>query len=221
MDQVLSEIEIRVLGVLLEKAKTTPEYYPLTLNSCMNACNQTSSRNPVMSLDDKTVAKSLLSLQEKHLVWKKTTGDGRVPKYAYKLDNIADFTEPQLAVLCVLFLRGAQTLGEIRTRTNRQFAFESTEEVENVLNGLADHGKGPFVIKLPRQHGCKDSRYTHLFAGAIQLNEEETGFAPEPAVLEIQAENMRIAKLEEEVENLKSELLKMQAEFTAFKRQFE
>lgn len=221
MELVLSNIEVRVLGVLIEKEKTTPDYYPLTLNSCMHACNQKSSRHPVMSLDEKTVAKALFSLQEKHLLWKKTTGDGRVPKYAYKLEAIAEFSEPQRAVICVLLLRGAQTLGEIRNRTNRLFEFDSTEEVENILNELTEHKNGPFVVKLPRQSGCKDCRYTHLFAGEIELNEKDMEFPPEPAVLELQAENERIAKLEEDVENLKNQLLQIKEEFSAFKQQFE
>lgn len=174
MDQVLSDTEVRVLGVLIEKEKTTPDYYPLTLNSCMNACNQKSSRNPVMSLDEKTVAKALFSLQDKHLLWKKTTGDGRVPQYAYKLEAIAEFSEPQLAVICVLLLRGAQTLGEIRNRTNRLFEFDSTEEVEEILTELTEHENGPFVIKLPKQPGCKDCRYTHLFAGEVEINEQDS-----------------------------------------------
>lgn len=221
MDQVFSDIEIRVLGVLLEKETTTPDHYPLTLNSCVNACNQKSSRNPIMSLDDKTTARALLSLQDKHLLWKHTTADGRVPKYAHKLEVIADFTEPQLAVLCVLLLRGAQTLGEIRTRTNRLFEFNSTDEIENILNELTDDENGPFVVKLPRQPGRKDGRYTHLFGGEIELNEEEIALSPEPVVLEIQAENKRIEKLEEDVENLKNELLQIKEEFSAFKEQFE
>lgn len=221
MNQVLSDIEIRVLGVLLEKEKTTPDYYPLTLNSCLNACNQKSSRNPVMSLDDKTVAKALLSLQDQHLLWKRTTADSRVPKYAHKLETIADFSESQLAVLCVLLLRGAQTLGEIRTRTNRLFEFDSTEEVENILDELAEHENGPFVVKLPRQPGRKDCRYMHLFAGEVEVNEEEMECPPEPAVLEIQAENKRIEKLEEDVDNLKNELSQLKEEFSAFKQQFE
>lgn len=221
MDQVFSDIEIRVLGVLLEKETTTPDYYPLTLNSCVNACNQKSSRNPSMSLDDKTVARALLSLQDKHLLWKQTTADGRVPKYAHKIDEISDFSEPQLAVLCVLLLRGAQTLGEIRTRTNRLFIFNSTEEIENIIDELTEDDNGPFVVKLPRQPGRKDCRYTHLFGGKIELNEEELAFTPEPAVLEILAENKRIEKLEEDVENLKNELLQIKEDFSAFKEQFE
>lgn len=218
---VLSVAEQRVIGSLVEKKITTPDYYPLTLNALTNACNQSSNRDPVMSLDEQTVVRTLDSLREKKLAFVFSGAESRVLKYGHKLHEALDLQPPQLALLCELLLRGPQTLGELRTRTERMHPFASLTEVEAVLQSLADRQPQPLALKLPRQTGYKESRYAHLLGGEPLA--EIGALAPklESATLAVRAENERIAKLEQETESLRSEIAEIKAQFAAFKKQFE
>ena len=221
---VLNRVEVRVLGSLIEKHVTTPEYYPLSLNALTNACNQTSNRDPVVSFDDKTVVRALESLREKKLVWMVTGAGSRVPKYEHRMAETFTLAEQEVAVLGVLMLRGPQTVGEIRGRTARMYEFQSLEEVEQVLDALMIAEPHPFVTKLARQPGTKESRYAHLLGGEVKIEKtEEQTITPrlEPAAMEVRAENERMAKLEEEVETLRLELGELKQQFLEFKKQFE
>ena len=221
---VLNRVEVRVLGSLIEKQITTPEYYPLSLNALTNACNQVSNREPVVSFDDKTVVRALESLREKKLVWMVTGAGSRVPKYEHRMAETFTLAEQEVAVLGVLMLRGPQTVGEIRGRTARMYEFQTLEEVEQVLDALMISEPHPFVTKLPRQPGTKESRYAHLLGGEVKIEKiDEQTVAPrlEPAALEVRAENERIARLEEEIEALRLELGELKQQFLEFKKQFE
>src|SRR5271166_4335691 len=163
MQFFLSETETRVLGALIEKEITTPEYYPLSLNALLNACNQKSNRDPVMTLDEDSVRQALRSLSEQALV-RSAGGDSRVPKFEHRLNELYNFHRHEIAVLCVLLLRGPQTPGELRTRAERMYAFEDLEAVHSALH-LLMRREPPLVKILPRQPGTKESRYMHLFSG--------------------------------------------------------
>lgn len=219
MDQILTQVEVRVLGSLIEKAITTPEYYPLTLNALTNACNQISNRDPVVSFDEKAVARALESLREKNLAWM-VTGIGRVPKYEQRFAEAYKLAEQEIAVLCVLMLRGPQTVGEIRGRTSRLYEFKELEEVELTLQALMT-SEPPLAVKLPRQPGTKESRYAHLLAGEVQIEEREAATRLEPATLEVLQENERLSRLEEEVAQVRGELAELKQQFVEFKKQFE
>lgn len=219
MDQILTQVEVRVLGSLIEKEITTPEYYPLTLNALVNACNQLSNRDPVVSFDERTVARAIESLREKKLAWM-VTGIGRVPKYEHNFSEALKLAEQELAVLCVLMLRGPQTVGEIRGRTGRLYEFKELEEVELTLQALMS-AESPLAVRLPRQPGTKESRYAHLLAGEIHVEEHEAPTRLEPATLEVRQENERIAKIEEEMAQVRGELAELKQQFIDFKKQFE
>lgn len=218
MDILLSPVEVRILGALIEKDITTPQYYPLSLNSLTNACNQKSNRDPVMNLDEKTVVRVLEELRYKKLIWQVTTAGGRVSKYKHNISTIDEFSLQEISILCELFLRGPQTLGELRTHTARLSKFDSLEEVEAVLQKLMENEKGPFVQKLPREIGRKENRYAHLFCGEMEVD-----LSPplERAAIEVQAENKRIEVLEQEMALLKEELNALKEQFYLFKKQFE
>ena len=214
----LNDIEIRILGSLMEKEKTTPEYYPLTLNALTRACNQKNNRHPVVNLDEKTVANTLDGLGfHRKLTKRVLSDDSRVPKYRHDLTEALGLSDPEFATLCVLLLRGPQTLGEIRGRSERLQAFEGLEEVESTLSALMDRDP-PMVVQLPRQMGRKEARYAHLLAGPVEIEEIEV---VEPAVLEVRADNERIDQLEAQVQSLKDELEGLKTQCTAFKQQFE
>ena len=198
MDYALRDIEVRVLGSLIEKEITTPDYYPLSLNALLAACNQSSNRNPVANFDEGTVARAVDSLQEKKLVQLLDRGESRVTKYRHVLYEAMNLGRPAIAVMCVMMLRGPQTVGEIRTRTSRLYNFSSLEEVEITLNSLIS---GALIVRLPRQSGQKEVRYAHLLSGEVSVTEPE-------------AEPDRIGKLEKEVEDLKKQ-------FEQFRKQFE
>jgi uncharacterized protein len=219
LDQILTPVEVRVLGSLIEKEITTPEYYPLTLNALVNACNQISNRDPVVSFDERAVARALESLREKKLTWM-VTGIGRVPKYEHRFSEALKLAEQELAVLCVLMLRGPQTVGEIRGRTGRLYEFKELEEVELTLQALMS-AEPPLAVKLPRQPGTKESRYAHLLAGEVHVEEREVAPRFEPATLEVRQENERIAKLEDELTQVRGELSELKQQFVDFKKQFE
>ncbi|MGB2628440.1 MAG: YceH family protein [Candidatus Acidiferrum sp.] len=215
-----SENEIRVLGCLVEKESTTPEYYPLSLNALVNASNQKSNREPVLSLDEAAVRNALRSLTEQALV-RSASGDSRVAKYEHRLNELYNFHRHEIAVLCVLFLRGPQTPGELRTRSERMYAFEDLEAVHSALN-LLMRREPPLVKVLPRQPGTKESRYMHLFAGdespleRIEYVDSTTG----PSLTGSQAAD-RISQLEVEVDALRRELETLREKFANFQKQFQ
>jgi uncharacterized protein YceH (UPF0502 family) len=219
VEQTLTPAEVRVLGSLIEKEITTPEYYPLSLNALASACNQISNRDPVVSFDEKTVARALESLREKQLIWM-VTGVGRVPKYEHRFTEQLKLAAQEVAVLCVLMLRGPQTAGEIRGRTGRLYEFKQLEEVELTLQVMMS-AEPPLVTRLPRQPGTKESRYAHLLSGEVQVEEREVATRVEPATLEVRDENERIARLEQELTLVRGELTDLKREFLEFKRQFE
>lgn len=216
MDIVLDAVEARIVGALMEKEKTTPEYYPLTLNALMRACNQKNNRDPVMDLDEKTIAGALDGLGfHKKLTKRVLSEDSRVPRYRHDMTEVLNLAPDEFAALCILLLRGPQTLGEIRGRTERLHLFESLEAVEAALQRLFER---QLVKKLPRQMGRKEARYAHLLCGDI---DPETIGIDEPAVIEIRADNERITSLEQEVQTLKEELEHLKEQFAQFKQQFE
>ena len=208
MDITLNEIEVRVLGSLIEKELTTPEYYPLSLNSLTNACNQKSNREPAMALTEEDVVRALDSLRFKQLVVLSADG-GRVPKYRHLLAEKSGLMPAEQAIICELLVRGPQTVGELRTRGERMHPFGDLAAVEEVLQELMEREE-PFVTLLPRQPGRKEGRYAQLFSGLPELNEESSEARPEAARQRVLAENERIAKLEEEVAVLRGEVAGLQ-----------
>lgn len=223
---ILSSEEVRVVGALIEKQVTTPEYYPLTLNALRAACNQLSNRDPVVAFDERTVAWTLETLRDRRLIRAVTTADGRVPKYRHVLDEALGLKSPEMAVMCVLMLRGAQTVGEIRTRTERLYPFSALSFVETTLEDLMTRDV-PLVTKLPRQSGQKESRYAHLLGGEVILpleTEDATAAAvprAEAATLEVRGERERIGRLEDELKAVRAELAELREGFAEFKKQFE
>jgi uncharacterized protein len=227
VDITLNEYEVRVLGALVEKKITTPEYYPLTLNSLINACNQKSSRDPVVSYDEPIVQKALNSLRDKKLAYVFSGADARVPKYGHLFPEAMDLSHAETAVMCVLMLRGPQTPGELRSRTTSLYNFESLVDVELALQSLADEElrKYPLILKLPRQPGTKESRYAHLLSGEINLDQLPVVATPRPSATSssssVRIDEERVTKLEAEVATLKQALAELQQQFGEFKKQFE
>jgi uncharacterized protein len=222
----LSAAEVRVLGSLIEKQITTPDYYPLTLNALTNACNQLSNREPVVSFDDTIVVRALDALRDKRVATLFTGQESRVAKYKHTLTDALLLTPAEVAILCVLMLRGPQTIGELRTRSERLFTFDNLPEVEQTLAALAARQPQPLVAKLPRQPGTKESRYTHLLSGPMETSAApasapESQVKPEPATLIVRAENERIAKLEQDVAEARKELAELRQQFADFRKQFE
>jgi uncharacterized protein YceH (UPF0502 family) len=170
---VLDEIELRVLGSLMEKAKTTPDYYPMTINALTAACNQKTSRRPVVQYDEETVVAALNSLKRKGLVSTATGGTSRVVKYKHNFALVYPVTQEEVAVMCLLFLRSYQTPGEINTNSGRMYEFIDLDEVQTVLDKLAAM-EPPFVVQLPRRPGQKEARYTHLFGGSLDVTKYDT-----------------------------------------------
>lgn len=224
-EKILDEIELRVVASLLEKKMSTPEYYPMTLNSLKNACNQSSNRDPVVSFDEKTVASALERLRDKGFSRVVHGSDSRVPKYKETLTEYFMLGDEEAAVLCELMLRGAQTVGELRNRTARLWNFKELSEVEDALTNLIEKPPRPLIVRLPRQPGQKEPRSAHLLAGEVNIEEiaSHVHHSPrvEAAMLEARAENERFAKLETEVETLKQELANLKEQFEGFKKQFE
>jgi uncharacterized protein len=218
---LLNEVEVRVLGSLIEKQLTTPEYYPLTLNALTHACNQISNRDPVVTYDEKTIVRALESLREKNLAYIFYGSESRVPKYKHVVPEVLHLTPPQTAVMCVLMLRGPQTVGEIRGRTTRLYEFKELSEVETTLAELINQESQPLVARLLRQPGRKESRYAHLLSGPVEITEQEAIPRPEPARREVQAENERISRLEAEVETLRGEVAELRQQLDDFRKQFE
>lgn len=215
---ILNGVEVRVLGSLLEKETTTPEYYPMSLNALVNACNQKSNREPVMKLDEDTVRTALYNLKNKGLAAIASGTDSRVAKYEHRLQDVFNFTRGENAVMCVLLLRGPQTPGELRGRTERLFRFEELSDVMSVLQRLMQRDP-PLAKVLPRQAGTKEARYAHLLAGDVE------SFAPasdeSETVRTAAHDDGRIARLEEEVERLRNQVSDLAQEVEKFRRQFE
>jgi hypothetical protein len=216
---ILTEIETRVLGSLIEKDITTPDYYPLSLNALVNASNQKNNRDPVMTLDESAVREALNSLQEKRLAGPASGADSRVTKYEHRLQEVFNFDRRETAVLCVLLLRGAQTPGELRSRTDRMHHFEALDDVVSTLDRLA-HREPPLTAVLPRQPGTKESRYMHLFSGDAPV-QTDVARAPSPAAASNSPTADRLSALEEEVSRLRAELTEVQQQLAAFRKQFE
>lgn len=212
--QTLPELnaeELRVLGVLMEKSKTTPEYYPMTINSLTAACNQKTSRKPVVQYDEQTVVLALDTLKRKGLISTATGGSSRSIKYKHNFAIVFPVTPQEVAILCLLMLRGPQTPGELNTNSGRLYEFESLEEVQSVLERLTD-AEPPYVIQLPRRAGQKEMRYAHLLSGTPDLNAEESfeESAQKPAS---DLEN-RVVKLETELAELKTAFDQLMKELT-------
>lgn len=221
MDPVLNEYELRVIGALVEKQIATPDYYPMTLNSLVNACNQKNHRDPVVSYDEATVVRALDSLREKKLAYTFHGSDSRVPKYGHLFSKAYELSAAETAVLAVLVLRGPQTPGELRSRTAHLHNFENLPEVETTLQNLSLRQQ-PLVVKLPRQAGSRESRFAHLLGGDINVEELATALEKSEAqVSSSRAGNERVGKLEEEVAALRQELMELKQQFAEFKKQFE
>src|SRR6266853_3144756 len=218
MEFTLTETEVRVLGSLIEKDITTPEYYPLSMNALVNACNQKSNRDPVMQLHEDAVRDALGGLQERRLAGPAGGADSRVPKYEHRLQEVFNFTRPEIAVLCVLLLRGPQTPGEIRGRAERIHRFEALDDVQSALQKLMQR-EPPLAKILPRQPGTKKSRYAHLLAGDVVVVEEtsQVGALAGPNT----ADAERIVRLEEEVAELRREFSEIKDQLERFRKQFE
>jgi uncharacterized protein YceH (UPF0502 family) len=209
MNIELSPIEARVIGCLIEKQITTPDQYPLSLNALVNACNQKSNRDPVMSADEAAVQTTVDHLARKHLVIEKSGFGSRVPKYQHRFCNTEfgslKFTPQELAIVCELLLRGPQTPGELRTRAARMAPFSEVGQVESALDSLSGRADGPFVVRLPREPGRRDSRYAHLFSGAVTMPAPSEGPVTAPSIDSAPAPS-RLERLEEEVRQLKEAL---------------
>ena len=211
---ILTDIEARVLGSLIEKQVTTPEYYPLTLNALTLACNQKNNRYPVTSYTENQVSDAVERLREKNLAYVFYGSTSRVPKYKHVMPEVMRLSHPEVALMCVLMLRGAQTLGELRGNAARLHDFSGLEEVEQTLNGLITRDE-PMVARVPRQPGQKEGRFAHLLSGEINLEalaEAERAAAAAPS---------RRASLEEKVEALTAEVEKLKEQFEQFRKQFE
>ena len=223
METILDEREVRVVGALVEKQVTTPDYYPLTLNALVNACNQISNRDPVVKYDERTVEDAIDTLRTKNLVYIFYGAESRVPKYKHMMREVYTLSPQELAVMCVLMLRGPQTVGEIRGRTGRLHEFAELREVEETLDGLARRDE-PLVLKLPRQSGQKDARYTHLLSGAPALEESDEEHASQASPRSSSsrwAESERVARLEAEVAGLRGEVAELRRQLEEFRKQFE
>jgi len=209
MNIVLSPNEARVIGCLIEKEITTPDQYPLSLNALTNACNQKTNREPVLELSEAEVRSAVDTLMKKYLVSDRSAGyGGRVTKYKQRLCNSEfgslKFSSQELGILCVLLLRGPQTPGELRSRTNRLCEFADAEAVEATLRGLMSREDGPFIARLPRAPGARESRYAHLFSGVIESAPDERPVEPAAAVGT--SVHQRLSLLEEEVTRLRAEV---------------
>jgi len=209
MNIELSQYEARVIGCLIEKEITTPDQYPLSINALTNACNQKTNREPVLDLSEAAVQQTVDSLMKKHLVSDKSAGyGGRVTKYKHRFCNTEfgslKFTKQELGVICVLLLRGPQTPGELRARTGRLCEFADSEQVDATLEALLTREDGPFLARLARAPGARESRYAHLFSGIIESQPEPLS-SPEPHA-EASSVNQRLSRLEELVLQLRADI---------------
>src|ERR1051325_10267029 len=215
----LTPTEVRVLGSLIEKQITTPEYYPLTLNSLTAACNQKNNRNPVTSYAESEVDDALFSLREKNLAYVFHGSTSRVPKYKHVAPENLQLNPAELAAMCVLMLSGPQTVGEIRTRGYRLYEFSGLEEVDETLRALSARENEPLVVRLPRQAGQKEARFAHLLSGEPQI-EEAASASPEPSRSRAH-DSERVANLAEQIAALSERVEDLTNQFDQFKNQFE
>ncbi len=222
MPFILTNIETRVLGSLIEKDITTPDYYPLSLNALLHACNQKNNRDPVMNLDESAVRDALTSLQEKRLAGPAGGADSRVAKFEHRLQEVFNFDRRETAIIGVLLLRGPQTPGEIRSRADRMYHFEALDDVISTLDRLAQR-EPPLACILPRQPGTKESRYAHLFSGEPQISAaaESNDAASSAAHAATPSTDDRVTELEAEVSRLRADLSEVQQQLAAFRKQFE
>lgn len=218
MNATLNEYELRTLGAMVEKHIATPDYYPMTLNALVNACNQKNHRDPVVSYDETIVAKALDGLREKNLAYVFHGSEARAPKYGHLFPKAFDLSEAETPLMCVLILRGPQTSGELRSRTQHLRSFGSLAEVETMLQGLSLRDM-PLVVKLPRQPGSRESRFAHLLGGPVEMEQIEAPPHLAPSVLQRHSENDKIAKLEEEIASLRMELSDLKQQFAELKRE--
>jgi uncharacterized protein len=211
--EILTDIELRVLGALVEKQLTTPEYYPLTLNALTAACNQKNNRQPVTSYHENEVAAAVETLREKNLVYVFYGSTSRVPKYKHVVPEVLHLTPPETAIMCVLMLRGPQTPGELRGNASRLYEFSGLDEVEQTLGGLITHEPDPLVVRLQRQPGQKEVRFAHLLSGTpVEVSLEPfTQATPIPSR----------QTLEQKVDALAAEVEKLRLQFEEFKKQFD
>jgi uncharacterized protein YceH (UPF0502 family) len=212
----LTDVEVRVIGSLIEKESTTPDNYPLSINALTNACNQTSNRDPVVDYDEDTVTHAVEALRKQNLVRAVQQSRSRVMKYRHMMADTMTLDPRQAAALCVLMLRGPQTVGEIKTRTERLASFDSLEHVEATLNELIERPAGSLVVRLPRRPGQKEARLAHLLAGDVTVDttEVETSVRA-PASVD------RVGALEQTVAELRNEVAELRGQLEAFRRQFE
>jgi len=218
MELDLTQTECRVLGCLVEKDLATPEYYPLTLNALTNACNQKSNRDPLMCLEETDVVRALDNLRRKQLAHQSAEGV-RAAKYCHNLDGLLRLDPEEQAILAELLLRGPQTVGELRNRAERMCAVGDLQAAEELLHNLAIR-EAPLVIRLPRQPGRKEHRYTHLLSGEPDIEQTASPIA-EGARIQVQAEDDRISRLETDVAELRNELEEIRRQLGEFKSQFE
>ena len=204
-------------AVLVEKEITTPEYYPLSLNALVHACNQKSNRDPLMNLEEDAVRQALRALGEQALA-RSASGDSRVAKYEHRLADTFNFTRPETAILCELLLRGPQTPGELRSRAERMHPFEDLSVVQSTLKHLMER-EPPLVKLLPRQPGNKEARYAHLLSGDVEVR--EAPHVKEAVISSSAAENARMVELETEVADLRKEVADLKRQFAEFRKQFE
>jgi len=214
MSGKLTETEARIVGSLIEKQLTTPEYYPLTLNALVAACNQKTNREPVTNYDEKTVQTALDDLRDKNIVYVFYGSSSRVPKYKHILPDVYELEPSETAVMCVLMLRGPQTIGEIKERTGRLYNFRDLNDVNETLDALMKREE-PLITKLERAPGQSAERYAHLLCGEV------TQYVPTERAPRGAANDERFEKLEQEIESLKTELNSFRQQFEDFKKQFE
>ena len=219
MDFVLDNVEARVLGAMVEKDATTPDYYPLSLNALVNACNQKNNRDPVLELDEDSVRRALASLQQKRLAGPAHGADSRVAKYEHRLQEVFNFGRGETAILCVLLLRGPQTPGELRGRTERLFRFEEVADVLSTLQRLMQR-EPPLVKALPRQPGTKEARYVHLFCGDVE-GETEESFDHSASHSPAHGREERMLRMEEELAALRLRVSELEKTLSEFRKQFE
>jgi uncharacterized protein len=222
---ILNDVEVRVLGSLVEKDITTPDYYPLSLNALVNACNQKNNREPVMALDEESVRQALSTLQDKRLAGPASGADSRVTKYEHRLQEVFNFTRGEIAVFCVLLLRGPQTPGELRGRTDRMHHFEALDDVQSTVQRLIQRDP-PLAKMLPRQPGTKENRYAQLMAGdkyeSSEVGVASVGAGDSPARHSFRStEHNQVSALESEVAELRKEVDHLKQQLAEFRKQFE
>jgi uncharacterized protein len=219
MPTILTDIETRILGSLVEKQVTTPEYYPLTLNALTLACNQKNNRQPVTSYSDDQVAQALETLREKNLAYVFYGSTSRVPKYKHVMPEVMHLSHPEVAIMCVLMLRGAQTPGELRGNASRLHEFNGLDEIEQTLNALISRDE-PLVVRLPRQPGQKEMRFAHLLSGEFDLEAIVTE-AERPAATTRRSSGEQMERLEQKVDSLTNEVERLRLQFEEFRKQFD